>query len=308
MQHAVLYAEAQFVPGRLSKEVGSLASPAKYFASLTSQTLHVTNASGTYIKYVWHLKLNSSLSTWWGSSWFFPAYLGSCTYSRMLDKRFRQIVKVRIQEEQRTSSLPFQVLFGVRRSFLIPFARVLWTWRRHVTVSWGNAGPQCPCLTKVRAASASLAQSPTRFGWVCSCLWYTWPDPWIVTQRIPAAQVSFLHRVIGLRMQRLLLLTEKSHFWQLGHWLGCRLRASVWTFPGHVQLGGDPEVDPKVAGEVRHLRWRWKALLYFTVASGTLHWACCFCNPTSDKDGWMELAVSKYRLYRPKRNEWPYTV
>ncbi len=92
--------------------------------------------------------------------------------------------------------------------------------------------------------------------------------------------------------------TSKGASWGLIRML---LGAFPWRFSGHVQLIGDPGVDPEHAGEIIYLIWpgnasgsprrSWKMLLG-RGASGLPCLVCCHCDPAPDKqkkmDGWMD--------------------
>lgn len=87
---------------------------------------------------------------------------------------------------------------------------------------------------------------------------------WVVTKGmrfwIQPAEMSFIYRVAGLSLRdrarspdvrqelenrAASLCLERSQLRWFGHMI--RMGASLWMFSGHVQLGGDPGVDPGLA-------------------------------------------------------------
>ncbi|XP_076740219.1 uncharacterized protein LOC143418639 [Maylandia zebra] len=107
--------------------------------------------------------------------------LPGTVYARVLERRVRPLVEPRIQEEHWTSSLSSPGYLRVHGSLPNQSTCVLWTWRRHSTVSLGVScgrccgnmgclahryGPFDPYTTVARAWFALPAISRTRSRWV----------------------------------------------------------------------------------------------------------------------------------------------
>ncbi len=147
---------------------------------------------------------------------------------------------------------------------------------------------------------------------------------WVVTERMRSqmqgAEMSFLHRVSGLcfrdkvrssdtwrelGVEPLLLRVKRSQLRWFRQVIRILLEAFLWRFSGHVQLVGDPRLDPKHAGGITYLIRAGTAsgspqrsckILQGRVTSGTACLACCPRDPAPDKqkmDGWMLTSIKK---------------